>query len=112
MGELGIVAGLIGGLLALPALVTWLPWEATFGLGLALVALGMAIGVPAGALYHVRLYRLVRPSGTWWLNPTALHPQLADAERPRVMGAFKVGAAGFIIAIIGCALVAVGALRS
>jgi hypothetical protein len=98
--------------LALPALVTWLPWEATFGLGLALVLLGMAIGVPAGALYHVRLYRLTRPTGTWWLRPTTLHPQLGEAERPRVMGVFKLGATGFIIAIAGCALVAVGALRS
>jgi hypothetical protein len=112
VGELGIVAGLVAGLLALPAVVTWLPWEVTFGIGLLLVALGMAIGVPAGALYHVRLYRLVRPRGAWWLRPTALHTQLADAERPRVMSAFKIGAAGFIIAIIGCALVAVGALRS
>lgn len=112
MAELGIVAGLLGVLLALPALVTWLPWEATFGIGIALVLVGMSIGVPAGALYHVRLYRLVRPTGTWWLRPTTLHPRLAEAERPRVMGAFKLGAAGFVIAIVGCALVALGALRS
>ena len=112
MGELGIVAALLGGLLALPALITWLPWEATFGLGVALVLLGMGVGVPAGALYHVRLYRVVKPSGRWWLRPTALHPQITDAARPRVMSAFKVGAVGFVVAIVGCALIAMGALRS
>jgi hypothetical protein len=112
MAELRIVACLLGALLAMPVLVTWLPWEATFGIGVALVALGMAIGVPAGALYHVRLYRLVRPTGAWWLRPTALHPRLDDADRSRVMGAFKIGAAGFVIAIVGCALVALGAFRS
>jgi hypothetical protein len=112
VAELGIVAVLLGALVALPALVTWLPWEATLGFGVALVVLGMAIGVPAGALYHARLYRLVRPTGKWWLHPTALHERLKEAERPRVMSAFKLGAAGFVIAIAGCALVAIGALRS
>jgi hypothetical protein len=112
VAELGIVAVLLGGLLALPAVVTWLPWEATFGIGLTLVSLGMIVGVPAGALYHVRLYRLIRPTGAWWLHPTALHTKLGEAERPRVMSAFKIGAAGFVIAIVGCALIAVGAVRS
>ncbi len=112
MAELGIVAGLLGGLLALPALVTWLPWEATFGIGLTLVALGLSIGVPAGALYHVRLYRVVKPTGRWWLHPTALHPQIGADARPRVMSAFRVGAVGFLLAILGCALVAVGVVRS
>jgi hypothetical protein len=112
VAEVGIAAALLAALVALPALVTWLPWEMTFGIGIALVAAGMAIGVPAGALYHVRLYRLVKPRGAWWLRPTALHPQLPDGARPRVMSAFKLGAFGFVLAIAGCALVALGAVRS
>ncbi len=106
------MVGVLASLLALPALMTWLPWELVFGLGLALVLLGMAIGVPAGALYHVRLYRLVRPQGAWWLHPTALHPRLGDPDRARVLRWFKVGAAGFALAILGCALVAFAAWRS
>jgi hypothetical protein len=113
VAELRVVVALILGLLALPALVTWLPWEVTFGLGIALIALGLAIGVPAGALYHVRLYREVRPARAgWWLHPTALHAQLDERNRARVLAWFKVGAAGFVLAITGCALVALGALRS
>jgi hypothetical protein len=111
--ELGVVALVLGALVAVPALFAVVPWEVTFGLGVALIGLGMAIGVPAGAMYHVRLWRAVRPTGTrWWLHPTGLHPHLGDGERPSVMRWFKLGAAGFVLAILGCAFVAVGALRS
>jgi hypothetical protein len=73
----------------------------------------MLIGVPAGAMYHLWLWRAVRPSGhRWWLHPTGLHGQLSDSDRPAVMRWFKVGAAGFLLALVGCAMVAVGALRS
>lgn len=113
MIELGIVGLVLGALVAVPALFAVVPWELTFGLGVALVALGMAIGVPAGAMYHVRLWRALRPLGAgWWLRPTGLHPRLRDGERPSVMRWFKIGAAGFVLAILGCLFVAVGALRS
>ena len=113
MLELGVVALLVGGLVAVPALFAAVPWEVTFGIGVSLVALGMAIGVPAGTLYHVQLFRAVRPSGTrWWLHPTGLHDQLPADSRGSVMRWFRIGAAGFVVAIVGCAMVAVGALRS
>jgi hypothetical protein len=111
--ELGVVALLLGGLIAVPALFAVVPWDVTFGLGVSLVALGMAIGVPAGAIYHLQLFRAVRPtSARWWLHPTGLHDQLPDGTRRAVLRWFRIGAIGFLLAIIGCAMVAVGALRS
>ena len=111
--ELGVVALLVAGLVAVPALLAAVPWHVTFGLGVSLVALGMAIGVPAGAMYHVQLFRAVRPTGArWWLHPTGLHGQVPEGMRGGVMRWFRVGAFGFVLAIVGCAMVAVGALRS
>jgi hypothetical protein len=111
--ELGVVALLVAGLVAVPALFAAVPWDVTFGLGISLVALGMAIGVPAGAMYHVQLFRAVRPTRSrWWLNPTGLHDRVPEGMRGGVMRWFRIGAVGFVIAIVGCAMVAVGALRS
>jgi len=111
--ELGVVALLLGGLVAVPALLMAVPWDVTFGIGVALVSLGMAIGVPAGALYHLQLFRAVRPTAPrWWLNPTGLHDRVPDGMRGGVMRWFRIGAVGFVMAIVGCAMVAVGAWRS
>lgn len=108
-----MVALVVAALVAVPGLLAVVPWDVTFGLGVSLVALGMAIGVPAGALYHVQLYRAVRPTAPrWWLHPTGLHPQLKDGQRGAVMRWFKIGALGFLLAITGCLMVAVGAWRS
>lgn len=112
MGELGLVALLLGALVALPALFSVVPWELTFGGGLALVALSMAIGVPAGALYHVALWRALKPPRGWWLHPTALHPRLAAGQRGPVFFWFRIGAVCCVAALCGCALVALGALRA
>ena len=113
MIELGVVALVVAGLVAVPALLAVVPWDVTFGCGVALVALGMAVGVPAGALYHVQLYRALRPTGArWWLHPTGLHSQLRDGQRGAVMRWFRIGAVGFLLAIVGCVMVAVGAWRS
>lgn len=113
MIELGVVGLLLAGLVAVPTLFAVVPWEITFGVGAGLIGLGMLIGVPAGAMYHLWLWRAVKPAGRGWLlHPTGLHGQLSDGDRPAVMRWFKLGAAGFLLAIVGCAMVAVGALRS
>lgn len=112
MVELGVVGLVVAGLVAAPALFAVVPWDVTFGIGVSLVALGMAIGVPAGALYHLQLFRAVRPTNArWWLHPTGLHDRVPDGMRRRVMRWFRIGAVGFLLAITGCLMVAVGAWR-
>jgi hypothetical protein len=116
MLELVLVVALVGGLVGIPLVLSVAPWELVFGAGAGLIALGMLIGVPAGAYYHWLLYRAIAPRTTlgrsWWWRPTAWHGALAPSERPRVLRWFYIGAAGFLIAIAGCALFAVGAVRS
>jgi hypothetical protein len=114
--EIGLVLALLAGTVGVAALLSAPEWDLLFGGGLSLVVLGMLIGVPAGLYYHVLLYRTLAPRGAlgraWWLHPTGLHARLGAADRPRVMRWFGVGAVGFVLAIGGCVLVFVGALRS
>jgi hypothetical protein len=116
MLELALVAGLLVGLVGLPAIMTVVPWDLLLGGGVILIAAGMIVGVPAGLYYHLLLYRVLAPRAQlvplWWLSPMSLHPALTDGERPRVLRWCYLGAAGFVIAMTGCLLLAVGALRS
>jgi hypothetical protein len=114
--ELGLVAVLLIGLMGVGALFQLAAWDLLFAIGSALIVLGLLIGVPAGVAYHVRLYRALEPRGAlgrlWWLHPTAEHHSLTDGERPGVMRWFILGAAGFLLAVTGCAVLAVSAWRS
>ena len=77
--------------------------------GAGVLALGLVAGVGAGVVYHLALYRELSPRGTlgsgWWWRPTSFHPQLTLPMRRRVMPWFSVGAAGFFVALAGCAIV-------
>jgi hypothetical protein len=114
--ELVIAGAILGALLGAAALVSFTPWWWLFGAGLGLMALGLLVGVPAGLAYHVRLYRALAPRGllgrAWWLHPTGLHGALSDGDRRHLRVPFRLGAAGFVIALLGCLLFAIGALRS
>lgn len=76
--------------------------------GGALLAVGLVAGVAAGIAYHVALYRALAPLGLlrpgWWWRPTSLHGRIPAEERPRVMPWFHAGAAGFFVALAGCAV--------
>jgi hypothetical protein len=111
MAELGLALLILVGL-ALSALTFAAAWETLFGVGLLILAAGLALGVPAGLAYHVVLFRAVRPTGRWWLRPVALHGRVPAAARPRVLLWFYLGAAGFVMAVLGCVLVAIGTIRS
>jgi len=79
--------------------------------GAGVLAAGLLVGVAAGIVYHVALYRALLPLGIlrpgWWWRPTSLHEHLAPAPRRRVMPWFYAGAAGFFVALAGCAVVLV-----
>jgi hypothetical protein len=96
-----------------------IPWPSLFMAGVMTTAAGLVFGVATGFWYHVALARALaavsalRPR--WWLRPAAFHQRLDAASRPDVMRWFYAGAAGFVITVIGLALVAlsvaVGLLR-
>jgi hypothetical protein len=79
------------------------------GAGAGVLALGLIVGVAAGVVYHVVLFRALSPLGVlrpgWWWRPTSLHVHLSSTLRRRVLPWFYAGAAGFFVALAGCAVV-------
>jgi hypothetical protein len=77
--------------------------------GTCVTALGLFVGVAAGVVYHVALFRALAPLGIlqsgWWWRPTSLHARLSSAQRRKVVPWFYTGAAGFFVALAGCAVV-------
>lgn len=111
---------LAGGLLAVLGAV-WAAWvlapvDALLVAGAKLVAAGLAFGLPTGAWYHVALRRSLARAGVlpprWWLHPTRLHDRIPAADRTRVLGWCYAGAAGFLVTLLGCAIVALAAART
>lgn len=108
---LGLVAvlGALGGALALSP-------EILLIAGFWVAAAGLGLGIPTGLLYHWALRRALVTAGRlpprWWVHPTSLHDRLPAEARPTVMAWCTAGAAGFLVSLAGCALVALGALRA
>jgi len=110
-----LVIGVVGVLVLLGTLTVSLSLQALVMTGLSVVAAGFVLGVPAGALYHVALYRCLQargevPAGFVW-HPTRYHAVLSPEERRRVLPWFRAGALGFGLIILGCAIFALGFLR-
>ncbi|HVP31832.1 MAG TPA: hypothetical protein VMW35_22010 [Myxococcota bacterium] len=84
--------------------------------GIWLVVAGLALGVPTGAIYHVALWRSLGRAkllpARWWLHPTSLHDRIPEPDRLHVLAWCYLGAAGFLLTLLGCAVVAIGAWRS
>jgi hypothetical protein len=115
MLEALMVACVVCLLVLLGTLATTLTLQALVITGLSFMAGGLVIGVPAGAWYHVALYRclLARgeiPAGFIW-NPTRFHAVLTAEERRRVLPWFTAGALGFGLIMLGCTIFALGFLR-
>jgi hypothetical protein len=107
---LGLLAALAGSAVALAVAP-----DALLVAGFWIAVAGLAFGVPTGLVYHLALHRSLRAAGRlparWWLHPTALHGELPRGDRPRVLAWCAAGALGFVVSVVGCALVALGALR-
>ncbi|HWR97917.1 MAG TPA: hypothetical protein VN317_05785 [Candidatus Methanoperedens sp.] len=77
--------------------------------GAAAILLGLVAGIPAGIVYHALLFRALAAHGSvtprWWWHPTRLHASLPAAARRPFLPWFRAGAAGFLLAIVGCILV-------
>jgi hypothetical protein len=114
VGEL-VVAAAVLMLLVVPTLVTLLvPSPALVVAGLVVAVLGLLAGAPAGVGYHLALRRLLARRMVlprrWWIRPTVLHDRLTADERLRVIPWFRLGAAAFVLAVGGCAAIALGVL--
>jgi len=83
--------------------------------GVWIGAAGFLVGLPAGALYHLLLYRSLGRidalSARWWLHPTSLHDRIPESDRLRVLAWCYLGAGGFLVIVVGLGVTAAGALR-
>lgn len=81
-------------------------------LGIALLVLGLLVGLPTGFWYHVALYRILSPRvplpQRWWLSPSNLHVHLTDAERRRIRPWYRIGGVGFVFCLAGGLVAIVG----
>jgi hypothetical protein len=92
----------------LPA--AWLLWA-----GAALGTLGALVGIPAGVVYHARLWRALRrdgkPTDGFWLNPMRLHASVQALELPLIQRWFALGVFGFAATMLGGLAVAIALIR-
>lgn len=111
MIELGLVLGLLGTLVGSALILTHVGWELMLIGGTVLIVAGLGVGVPAGAIYHVLLHRAARAllPALWWLHPTRHHDLVPSGPRRAVLVWCYIGAGGWAVAVLGCALVALGA---
>lgn len=112
MIETLLVLTTLGAMAAL-ALVPW-PW--LLEAGAVVTILGFAVGLPPALVYHLRLRAALQRRGRlvprWWLEPARLHRHLEGDDRRRVIPWFVAGAAGFVVVVVGCGLIVLGALGS
>ena len=112
MVELLIVVAVVLGILL--AAVT--PWTSLLVVGAATTAVGLAFGVATGFWYHVALARALSAvkalTPRWWLRPVPLHARLDADSLQRVLPWFYAGAAGFVVTVVGMALIALGIASS
>lgn len=111
MRELGIVVAIIA-VMCLASGMWLVPWETLYEAGMWVTAAGFALGVPAGVVYHVRLYRALRPRGEltpgWYWRPLRFNALLRAGERSGVMAWCYAGGLGFAIICIGLLMMGSG----
>lgn len=111
MRELGIV-GAITALMCLLSGVWFAPWETLYYNGVWVTALGFAVGVPTGLIYHLRLYQVLHPRGElprgWYWRPLRFNTCLLPEERRSVMSWCYVGGLGFVVICVGLLIMGAG----
>jgi hypothetical protein len=116
MIETLLVLGVVGLLVLLGTGAYVLSIEALLIAGGVCIAAGFAIGLPAGTLYHLKLYRCLAIRGpvpkSFWLRPTSLHQELEATEWRSIAPWFVIGGTGFALIVLGCVIVMLGLLRA
>jgi hypothetical protein len=103
-------------LLACLGLLATLPIEAAAYWGSLTIAAGFLLGVPTGVVYHVLLWRELRrvgpvPSGWIW-NPFGHHHRIGRRAERHVLPWAIAGGVGFVLIVIGMAVVTGGMVNS
>jgi hypothetical protein len=111
-----VVFGLVGLLVLFGTMALLLPLEILVLAGVVCIAAGFMLGVPAGTYYHVKLYRALAahggvPRGFFW-HPTRYHASVPPNEWRNIVPWFAAGAIGFVLILVGCAIVMLGMLRA
>lgn len=105
MLEIALVLGTIVAVGILGFITTIFTPQLMTAIGLAMLTLGLLIGVPTGVWYHVLLYRVLTPRMAlppkWWWSPIDLHPHLTGTELARLKPWFMTGGIGFALSLIG-----------
>ncbi|MCP4674868.1 MAG: hypothetical protein GY854_05035 [Deltaproteobacteria bacterium] len=108
MRELLLVIVLVVVFAALGA-VALVSWRTLFYVSIWLVVIGIVVGVPTGFIYHVLLYRKLKPRDEiprgWVWGPIRLNAKLTPRERLLVLPWCYVGAMGFFVIIVGFVLI-------
>jgi hypothetical protein len=107
-----IIAALILVSLILAAVV---PAGALLWLGVIVGSLGALVGLPAGVVYHIKLWRSLQAAAQatdgFWLRPHRLHDRLADAQLRPIEAWFAIGVVGFVLTVLGGAAVVTAFVR-
>ena len=109
--EVGIAVGIIV-VLVLGAMI---PAMTLVWVGGALVGVGALVGIPAGFVYHAKLWQALRAEELetegMWLRPYERHKHLSEERRDQVLLLFGIGALGFVLTILGAGAVLTGLVR-
>lgn len=108
-----LLAALVGiGLLGY--LITIITPQLFSSIGLLMLMVGLAEGIPTGFWYHVVLRRILVKRGPlpprWWIHPTRHHAQLTLDEHRSIRLWFVLGGIGYAIALTGGLAAIVGLL--
>jgi len=111
MRELGIVA-VVSAFMCLLSGIWFTPWETLYYGGIWVTLAGFVVGVPTGFIYHLRLFKALRPRGDlppgWYWRPLRFNSRLRPEERVGVMAWCYVGGLGFLVICLGLILMGAG----
>ncbi len=86
-------------------LITIITPQLFSSIGLLMLMVGLAEGLPTGFWYHVVLRRILIQRGSlhqkWWIHPTRHHGQLTTEEYRRIRLWFVLGGIGYALALAG-----------
>jgi hypothetical protein len=109
-----MAAGVVFVFLGLALLGALAPTLGMMAGGAMIAFVGLAVSVVGSIGYHLSLLRTLGARGVlprrWWLDPTGQHVNLTRPERRQVMPWFLMGAAGFVVVILGAVVVFIAVL--